>query len=72
MAEAITSGDTRPIQAFVAHRAAVVEIERHPATARAHHRANHLANHAGTVQERSEHAIAVAEIYRAAYTTVNG
>ncbi|WP_033259869.1 MULTISPECIES: hypothetical protein [Kitasatospora] len=72
MAEAITSGSVQPIRAFVAHWAAVVEIERHPVTARAYHRENYLANHAGTTQECREHATAVAEIYRAAYTAVNG
>ncbi|MEU2628999.1 hypothetical protein [Kitasatospora sp. NPDC007106] len=72
MAEAIDAGGVEPIRSFVAHWAAVIEIERHPATARAFHRANYLANHAETVRECREHAAAVAEIYRAAYATVNG
>ncbi|MFI6157120.1 hypothetical protein ACIBCA_31065 [Kitasatospora sp. NPDC051170] len=71
MAEAIASGSVQPIRSFVAHWAAVVQIERHPATARAYHRANYLANHAGTVQECREHAAAVAELYRTAYAAVN-
>ncbi|WP_329611626.1 hypothetical protein [Kitasatospora herbaricolor] len=72
MAEAITAGSVQPIRAFVAHWAAVVEIERHPETARTFHRANYLANHAPTLQECREHATTVAELYRAAYATVNG
>ncbi|MFE7193996.1 hypothetical protein [Kitasatospora sp. NPDC057541] len=71
MAEAITAGSVQPIRSFVAHWAAVVEIERHPTTAQAWHRANYLANHAGTVQECREHAATVAELYRAAYAAVN-
>ncbi|MET8627879.1 hypothetical protein ABZW30_29755 [Kitasatospora sp. NPDC004669] len=70
MAEAITTGRVQPIRAFVAHWAAVVEIERHPATAQAYHRANSLANHAATVAECREHAVVVAELYRAAYAAV--
>ncbi|WP_282203467.1 hypothetical protein [Kitasatospora fiedleri] len=71
MAEAITTGSVQPIRSFVAHWAAVVEIERHPATARTYHRANYLANHAGAVQECRRHAATVAELYRAAYAVVN-
>ncbi|WP_033820985.1 hypothetical protein [Kitasatospora sp. MBT63] len=72
MAEAIEAGSVQPIRSFVAHWSAVVEIERHPATAQAYHRANYLANHAGTVQECREHAATVADLYRAAYAAVNG
>jgi hypothetical protein len=73
MAEAISTGGIAPIQAFVAHRAAVVEIERRPETARAYHRANYLANHGTSVDECRKHAVAVAvaEIYRSAFSTVN-
>ncbi|MFF4385002.1 hypothetical protein [Kitasatospora sp. NPDC001547] len=71
MVEAITTGNVQPIRSFVAHWAAVVEIERHPATAQAWHRANYLANHAATVAECREHAATVAELYRAAYAAVN-
>ncbi|MFD4399688.1 hypothetical protein [Kitasatospora sp. NPDC058478] len=70
MAEAIETGSVQPIRSFVAHWATAVEIERHPATAQAFHRANYLANHAGTVDECREHATTVAEIYRAAYAAV--
>lgn len=70
MTEAISTGSVQPIRAFVVHWAALVEIERHPATAQAYRQANYLANHAGTVQERHEHATMVAEFYRAAYTAV--
>ncbi|MFE6747143.1 hypothetical protein ACFVGM_14905 [Kitasatospora purpeofusca] len=71
MAEAIEAASVQPLRSFVAHWAAVVEIERHPATAQAYHRSNYLANHAGTLTECRAHATAVAEIYRAAYTAVN-
>ncbi|MEU9075607.1 hypothetical protein [Kitasatospora sp. NPDC048538] len=70
MAEAIEAGSVQPIRSFVTHWAAVVEIERYPATAQAYHRANYLANHAGTVHECREHATTVAEVYRAAYAAV--
>ncbi|MER8184761.1 hypothetical protein [Kitasatospora sp. NPDC094015] len=72
MAEAIEQGSVNPIRAFVAHWAAVVEIERLPDTAKAYHRANYLANHAGTAGECRVHALAVAELYRSAYAAVNG
>ncbi|WP_371518336.1 hypothetical protein [Kitasatospora sp. NBC_01300] len=72
MAEAIRTGAAGPIHAFVAHWAAVVEIERVPETAKAYHRANYLANHAPTAEERWSHAVEVAELYRAALAAVNG
>ncbi|MEW1914479.1 hypothetical protein AB0442_39875 [Kitasatospora sp. NPDC085895] len=72
MAEAIEAGSVQPIRNFVAHWAAVVEIERQPTTAQAYHRANYLANHAATVAECREHAATVAELYRAAYAAVAG
>ncbi|MFD4659994.1 hypothetical protein ACFWP2_30720 [Kitasatospora sp. NPDC058444] len=72
MAAAIEAGSVNPIRAFVAHWAAVVEIERIPATSKAFHRANYLANHAPTVEECREHAVEVAELYRSAFAAVNG
>ncbi|MFJ1758428.1 hypothetical protein [Kitasatospora sp. NPDC088134] len=72
MAEAIASGSVQPIRSFVAHWAAVVEIERHPATAREYHRANYLANHAESVEDCRRHARTVAELYRTAHAAVNG
>ncbi|MFB7904965.1 hypothetical protein ACFXPX_32485 [Kitasatospora sp. NPDC059146] len=71
MAAAIDSGSISPLRAFVAHWAAVVEIERVPATARAYHRANYLANHAESVEECRRNATDVAAIYRAAFSAVN-
>ncbi|WP_037778599.1 hypothetical protein [Kitasatospora purpeofusca] len=71
MAEAIETASVQPLRSFVAHWSAVVEIERHPATARAYHRSNYLANHAATLAECREHATAVAEFYRTAYAAVN-
>ncbi|MFF7592234.1 hypothetical protein ACFZCK_32650 [Kitasatospora purpeofusca] len=71
MAEAIETASVQPLRSFVAHWSAMVEIERHPATARAYHRANYLANHAATLSECREHATTVAEFYRAAYAAVN-
>jgi hypothetical protein len=72
MAEAITEGTINPLRSFMAHWAAVVEIERVPQTASAYHRSNYLANHAETVEECRAHAAEVATIYRAAYAAVNG
>jgi hypothetical protein len=71
MAEAISTGGVAPIQAFVAHWATVVEIERHPETSRAYHRANYLANHGESVDECRKHAVTVAGIYRTAFSMVN-
>ncbi|MFD8483233.1 hypothetical protein [Kitasatospora sp. NPDC059673] len=50
----------------------MLEIERFPATARTYHRSNYLANHAASIEECRRHAIAVAELYRAAFAAVNG
>lgn len=72
MAEAVTQGSVNPIRAFLAHWAAIVEIERHPQAAQAYHRANYLANHAESVQECRVRAVEVAEIYRSAFAAVNG
>ncbi|MER8100833.1 hypothetical protein [Kitasatospora sp. NPDC094016] len=72
MAAAIEAGSVNPIRAFVAHWAAVVEIERVPATALAYHRANYLANHAATAEECRRHATEVAVLYRSAFSAVNG
>ncbi|MFD7589130.1 hypothetical protein ACFV84_27280 [Kitasatospora sp. NPDC059811] len=72
MAAAIEAGSVNPIRAFVAHWAAVVEIERVPATALAYHRANYLANHAATTEECRRHATEVAVLYRSAFSAVNG
>ncbi|SDT79043.1 hypothetical protein SAMN05216371_5912 [Streptomyces sp. TLI_053] len=71
MAEAIEAASVQPLRSFVAHWSAVVEIERHPVTARAYHRANYLANHAATLADCREHATAVAGFYRAACAAVN-
>jgi hypothetical protein len=72
MAEAIKAGGISPIQAFVAHWAAVVEIERQPELARAYHRANYLANHSETIDECRRNAATVAALYRSAFSAVNG
>ncbi|QMU74362.1 hypothetical protein GXP74_39015 [Streptacidiphilus sp. P02-A3a] len=72
MAEAIEKGSISPLQAFVAHWATVVEIERRPDTTRAYHRANYLANHSETIDECRRQATVVAELYRSAFAAVNG
>ncbi|MER7750590.1 hypothetical protein [Kitasatospora sp. NPDC097643] len=72
MAAAIKEGSVSPILSFVAHWAAVVEIERVQDTAKAYHRANYLANHAPSVEECRAHAVEVAELYRSAFAAVNG
>ncbi|MFJ4090646.1 hypothetical protein ACIPYS_03610 [Kitasatospora sp. NPDC089913] len=71
MAEAIEAASVQPLRSFVAHWSAVVEIERHPVTARAYHRASYLANHAATLAECREHATTVSGFYRAAHAAVN-
>ncbi|MEZ0092634.1 hypothetical protein [Streptacidiphilus sp. EB129] len=67
-----TAGSIDPVRAFVAHWAAVVEIERCPEIARAYHRANYLANHSETIDDCREQATIVAELYRSAFAAVNG
>ncbi|MFJ9693635.1 hypothetical protein [Kitasatospora sp. NPDC101183] len=71
MASAIELGGVAPIRSFLSHWAAVIEIERVPATATAFHRANYLANHAPTAEECRAHAVEVAELYRSAFAAAN-
>lgn len=44
-------GSLKPVHAYLSHWAALSEIERHPATARAYHRAEYLARIATTADE---------------------
>ncbi|WP_367322333.1 DUF6247 family protein [Streptomyces sp. HUAS ZL42] len=64
LAEAVEHGSLSPVHAYLAHWAALLEIERHPETARAYHRAEYLAQIATLPEEAREHLAKVAAIYR--------
>ncbi|MFI5527124.1 hypothetical protein ACIA8O_01080 [Kitasatospora sp. NPDC051853] len=70
MARAMEQNGLAPIRAFLAHWAAVVEIERMPERAQEYRRANYLANHAATEGEQRQAALRVAELYRQASAAV--
>lgn len=59
-----------PVHAFLAHWAAMVEIERFPETARTYHRSLYLAQQADTPEEACEHLTVSSEILRAATQAV--
>ncbi|MFD7877083.1 DUF6247 family protein [Streptomyces sp. NPDC059766] len=70
LAEAVDHGSLRPVHAFLNHWAALIEIERHPETAKAYHRAEYLAHVAVKPDEAREHLSTASGIYRAASRTV--
>lgn len=70
LAEAVEHGSLGPVQAYLAHWAALIEIERHPETAKAYHRAEYLAQIAAESAEAREHLTIASGIYRAAAEAV--
>lgn len=58
------------MHAYLHHWAALIEIERHPGTAKAYHRAEYLAQVATARQEARGHLAAASGIYRAAAKAV--
>jgi hypothetical protein len=70
LADAVEEGSLGPVHAFLAHWAALLEIERHPETARAYHRAEYLAQVATAPEEAREHLATAAGIYREASQAV--
>lgn len=71
LAEAVEHGSLGPVHAYLAHWAALIEIERHPETARAYHRAEYLAHIATGPAEARENLVAASGIYRAAANAVH-
>lgn len=55
LAEAVEHGSQAPVHACLRHWSALIEIERHPGTAKEYHRAEYLAQLAGSQQEAREH-----------------
>ncbi|MCI3241289.1 DUF6247 family protein [Streptomyces spinosisporus] len=70
LADAVEQGSLSPVHAYLAHWAALLEIERHPDTARAYHRAEYLAQVATAPDEAREHLVKAAAIYRDAARAV--
>ena len=70
LAEAVEHGSIEPIHAFLAHWAAVIEIERFPDLAAAYHQAEYMARMATAPAEARQHVRTVGEIYRAAAKAV--
>ncbi|MGA5417391.1 DUF6247 family protein [Streptomyces pseudogriseolus] len=70
LAEAVEHGSLKPVHAYLSHWATLLEIERHPATAREYHRAEYLAQIAATADEAREHLRTASSLYRAAAEAV--
>ncbi|MFF9124497.1 DUF6247 family protein [Streptomyces sp. NPDC014889] len=70
LAEAVEHGSLGPVHAYLNHWAALIEIERHPETARAYHRAEYLAQVATAPEEAREHLSTAGGIYRDAAKAV--
>ncbi|MFE8014367.1 DUF6247 family protein [Streptomyces antibioticus] len=68
LAEAVEHGSLKPVHAYLAHWAALIEIERHPAVARRYHCAEYLARLATTPEEAREHLTTASALYREAAT----
>ncbi|GAA2270908.1 hypothetical protein GCM10010145_01730 [Streptomyces ruber] len=70
LAEAVEHGSLKPVHAYLAHWAALIEIERHPEIARTYHRAEYLARIATAPEEAREHLVTASAIYRDAARAV--
>jgi hypothetical protein len=70
LAEAVEQGSLKPVHAYLAHWAALIEIERHPETAKRYHRAEYLARIAASPEEAREHLTVASVLYRAAAEAV--
>lgn len=65
--QAVEADTLEPLRGFLLHWAVVVEIERQPQASSRLHRAEYLAQVAEDPAESRAHALAAAEIIRAAY-----
>ncbi|MGW2718202.1 DUF6247 family protein [Streptomyces sp. NPDC001492] len=70
LAEAVAHGSLGPVHAYLAHWAALIEIERHPGAAKAYHRAEYLGHIAAEPTAAREHLTVASDIYRAAAEAV--
>lgn len=70
LAEAVEHGSLKPVQAYLSHWAALIEIERHPAVAKDYHRAEYLARIATTAEEARGHLATASSLYREAAKAV--
>ncbi|GGM02936.1 hypothetical protein GCM10010129_52950 [Streptomyces fumigatiscleroticus] len=57
-------GSLKPVHAYLAHWAALIEIERHPETARTCHRAEYLAQVATAPEEARERLVTAGTTHR--------
>ncbi|MFD8520358.1 DUF6247 family protein [Streptomyces capillispiralis] len=71
LAEAVEHGSLKPVHAYLSHWAALIEIERHPATAKEYHRAEYLARIATTADEARRHLGTASSLYREASRAVH-
>ncbi|MCX5558581.1 DUF6247 family protein [Streptomyces sp. NBC_00038] len=71
LAEAVEHGSIKPVHAYLLHWAALIEIERHPETAKAFHRAEYLAHVATEPDEARKHLTTTSGIYRDAAKAVH-
>ncbi|GHH90761.1 DUF6247 family protein [Streptomyces capillispiralis] len=71
LAEAVEHGSLKPVHAYLSHWAALIEIERHPATAKEYHRAEYLARIATTADEARRHLGTASLLYREASRAVH-
>lgn len=71
LAEAVEHGSLKPVHAYLSHWAVLIEIERHPAMAKAYHRAEYLARIATTADEARRHLITASSLYRDAAKAVH-
>ncbi|MFJ8083490.1 DUF6247 family protein [Streptomyces sp. NPDC096205] len=72
LAEAVEHGSLKPVHAYLAHWAALIEIERHPETAKRYHRAEYLARTAASPEEAREHLTTASVLYCAAAEATPG
>ncbi|MEV5014045.1 DUF6247 family protein [Streptomyces sp. NPDC053780] len=70
LADAVDGGSLKPVHAYLWHWAALIEIERHPAVAKAYHRAEYLAQVSPTPDEARGHLIRASTLYREAAEAV--
>jgi hypothetical protein len=70
LTEAVEHGSLGPVHAYLSHWAALIEIERHPETARRYHRAEYLARVATAPDEARDRLRTASGIYRDAAMAV--
>ncbi|WP_329121023.1 DUF6247 family protein [Streptomyces sp. NBC_01465] len=71
LTEAVRQSSVGPLQGFLLHWAAMIEIERLPATARRFHRAEHLAQVSADPETSRRNVRESGDILRTAYRDLN-